>query len=295
MAAALIGSFSLAAQAQQPVQPMGTVPVSEARVTGGLEVAGTTARLVNNASVTAYDRAAPIALSRGGQVLVCSTSEFHLLHAGTNGSLIFGLDRGAIEIHSDSRAQDLVLTPDLKLTPVTQGPLDLRVRVTREGDTCVENSGATAPVLNASDPYSPASYRLLPGQHVLFVKGDLHRVVDHERSPCGCPTSALPQAATGKPLTKAQAAEAAHPFPAAQSEGLSSTTAPDNEAPVGTASSQVSTTFSYGADGGTPPPGSAATGSTASSTGSAIPPRHGFGAAVRRFFHKLFHPGSGSQ
>lgn len=286
---------------------MGNVATHDARVTGGLEVHGDQAQLLTNASVTAYDRTAPIALTRGGEVLVCSTSEFHLLRSGTAGALIFGLNRGALEIRSISRPQDVVLTPDLKLTPITPGPLDLSLRVTPEGDTCVDNAGPRSPVLLVNDAFTSSSYRVLPGQHLLFLKGDLHRVVDHERSPCGCPVAVAPQviaARPGHPLTPSQAA-AAHPFPDAQSAGLAPITPPANEAPVGTVSSQVTTNFSYADGQGVPPPASrvdtAATSTsaseantTASSTpaGSA-PPSHGFGSALRRFFHRLFHPSAG--
>ena len=99
-AIAAFACVSAAMCAQQAPQVMGTVATQDALVTGGLEVQGAQARLISNASVTAYDRTAAIALDRGGQVLVCATSEFHLLHSGTGKSLLFGLDRGAIELHS---------------------------------------------------------------------------------------------------------------------------------------------------------------------------------------------------
>lgn len=288
--------------AQQP-EPMGSVSTRDARVSGGLEVQGNTTRLLTNASVTAVpDHAAPVTLQRGGGVLVCSTSEFHLLRSGSSGALIFGLDRGAIQIVTQSRSQDAVLTPDLKLVPVTKGLLDLRLRVTREGDTCVDNAGADAPVLNATDPFSSASYRVLPGQHLLFVKGDLHKVVDHERSSCGCPVSPAPKLAEivpGQPATPAQTAATAHPFPQAESEGLAPPTESSNQAPVGTAGSQVTTTFSYGEGQGPPPslapePATASTGPTATTQtpepAESTPKQGGLIHAIGRFFHHLFHP-----
>ena len=290
--AALLLSPPATAQ-QQATEVMGAIATRDARVTGGLEVDGDIARLFTNVGITAFNHDAAIALHRGGHVLVCSTSEFHLLHSGANGSLVFGLDRGAMEIFSDSKPQDALLTPDLKFTPVTNGQLDLKLRVTREGDTCVDNTGASAPVLNVTDPFSSESYRILPNQHLLFVKGDLHKVVDHERSPCGCPPQTPQQLAAkpGKPLTPAQAAAAAHPFPQAQSVGLAPTTDAANAAPPGTASSQVSTTFSYG-EGQGPPPSAGpepATASPGATTGE--PPRKsGFFHAIGRFFHRLFHP-----
>ena len=270
---------------------MGMLATGDANVTGGLELAGGIARLLTNASITANDRAAPIALSRGGHVLVCSTSEFHLLRSGANGSLIFGLDRGALEIYSPSQAQDVVLTPDLKFTPVTPGQLDLRLRVTREGDTCVENAGANAPVLDATDPFSSTDYRVMPGQHLLFVKGDLHQVVDHEQSSCGCPLALPPMllGSTGQPASAAQTAAAAHPFPQAESVGLAPTTAVGNAAPVGTASSQVTTSFSYSNGQGTPPPapsGASATVANPNVGGQ----KGGFFHSLGRFFKRIFNP-----
>ena len=293
----LLGAACL--PAQQHPDPMGTVPTRDGRLNGGLEVQGETARLLSNASVTAYDRNAPVTLQRGGNVLVCSTSEFHLLRSGAAGALIFGLDRGALEIQSESKLQDAVLTPDLKFVPVTKGTLDLRLRVTREGDTCVDNGGANAPVLNVTDPFSAASYRVLPGQHLLFVNGDLHKVVDHERSACGCPAvpAAGVAAKTGQPLTPAAAAAAAPPFPAAQSEGLAPTPPPTNAAPVGMASSQVTTTFNYGEGVGRPPSlgestsASSSTAPGATSTrraATSAPQQTGFFHAIGHFFRRVF-------
>ena len=282
---------ALVAHGQTPLKPLGTVSTTDARVSGQVEVRGGQAKLLSNVSVTAYDRTAPVTLDRGGQVQVCSTSEFHLLRAGGGGagganmSLLFGLDRGAVELRSPTQSGDIIITPDLKFTPVTQGSYDLRLRVTREGDTCVENSGAASPVLNVTDAFTSASYRILPGQHLLFVKGDLHRVVDGERSPCGCPAPA-PMVA-GAPGS----AVAAHPFPQAESEGLAPTTPPSNAAPIGEASSQATASFSYG-EGAAPPPGSAA--APIAPVVAAPPPpapaeKPGFFHAIGRFFKRIFH------
>ena len=145
-----------APHAQQPTPAsMGTVPTHDALVTGGLEVRGDTARLLTNTSVTAYDHSAAISLARGGEVLVCATSQFHLLHSGTENSLLFGLDRGAIELHTDSSPQDVILTPDIRFTLEHPGHYDLRLRVTPNGDTCVENPAPPPPSSRSPTP-SPA-------------------------------------------------------------------------------------------------------------------------------------------
>ena len=100
---------------------------------------------------------------------------------------MLALDRGAIEVEMGATTRDVVTTPDLRFTMGGDGPLDLQLRVTRNGDTCVENRGAKAPVLNIVDQFGEASYQLRAGQHVLFEHGSLKEVVDHESSACGCP------------------------------------------------------------------------------------------------------------
>lgn len=285
------GLIAAGAVAQQPApQVMGTVATEDALVTGGLEVQGNQVRLISNVSVTAHDRAASIALDRGGEVLVCATSEFHLLHSGTGKSLLFGLDRGALELHTASEAQDVILTPDIRFTVEARGSYDLRLRVTRNGDTCVENAGANSPVLMLNEAFSQASYRLIPGQHVLFEHGSLHEVVDNERSACGCPPATLPVvvASTSSP---AQRASAEHPFPAAASEGL---TAASSSAPLPD-DPQAAATFRYGPGTDAPakpePPAAAVT--MVSTAPPVTPPgAHAILHKIGHFFHRLFHPGS---
>src|SRR4051812_44286144 len=132
------------AQAQQSI---GTVGVQDATVAGALEVSNGRAILVGNTTVTARDRTAEIALNRGGSVKVCATSGLHVTAGtsaeGTAGTpLMLALDRGAIEVQMAATTRDVVMTPDLRFTVRGDGPLELQLRVTRNGDTCVENRGA---------------------------------------------------------------------------------------------------------------------------------------------------------
>jgi len=284
--------FALAS-ASHAQQPMGTVATSDAIVTGGLQVQNDRAALLSNVSVTARDRTAAITLHRGGEVLVCATSQFHLLHSGNGASLLFGLDRGAIEIHSASQPQDVILTPDIRFTLEAAGTFDLRLRVTRNGDTCIDNHSPDAPVLTLSDPFSPATYRLMPGQHILLEHGSLKEVVDNERDPCGCPAEAAPLVAT---------AANQHPFPAAASQDLAPAQPAANTAP-GVKHTQIDTTFTYGTgpDGKPlpPPPSTEPAPAQAPATPvSTEPPptppgAHDLAHAVSHFFHKLFHPHEG--
>ncbi|MGA8940709.1 MAG: nuclease [Acidobacteriaceae bacterium] len=290
-----MGGARMRAQ-EQGARVMGTVATKDALVTGGLEVKGDQARLMSNTSVTAYDHTAEVKLERGGDVLVCATSQFHLLSigAGTGKSLLFGLDRGALELHTPTETRDVILTPDIRFTVEAKGSYDLRVRVTRDGDTCVENAGKKAPVLMLNDAFSRASYRVLPGQHVLFEHGDLRQVVDNERSPCGCPAGVTTEQLAAN-ASAAEKAAAAHPFPAAASEGLAATE-PVANSPVGEKETQVSTSLSYAAGQGTsasavetPEQVIADAGTRPAQTAKV---KHSFGYKLKRFFYRLFHPGS---
>ena len=179
-----------AAGTLQAQQLIGYVNTRDAEITGASDVLDGQAVLTGSAGITARDHTAPITLGRGGTVRVCQTSVLHVSEsrsAKIAAPLLFSLDRGAIEIHMAGTLNDSILTPDLRFTVVNAGPLDLRLRVARNGDTCVENRGPAAPTLNISDPFGEALYQVSAGQHVLFEHGSLHEVVDHEQSPCGCP------------------------------------------------------------------------------------------------------------
>lgn len=242
---------SLMAQTQPPI---GTVGVQDATVAGALEVSNGRAILVGNTTVTARERTAEIELGRGGAVRVCATSGLHVTAGksadGTSAApLVLALDRGAIEVQMAATTRDVVTTPDLRFTMGSDGPLDLQLRVTRNGDTCVENRGVKAPVLHIADQFGESAYELKAEQHVLFEHGSLKEVVDHESSTCGCPAeqqtmsvadALLNPSAPGGTVEKAGEQ---HPFPAAVSAGLAPpATAP--QAPAGTVHTQVAATLS---------------------------------------------------
>jgi hypothetical protein len=174
-------------------QLIGYVNTRDADITGASDVLNGQAVLTGSVSVTAKDHTAPIALGRGGTVRVCQTSVLHLTESravAIAAPLLFSLDRGAIEIQMMGTASDAIMTPDMRFTVRNSGPLDLRLRVARNGDTCVENRGSSAPTLAVSDPFGESMYEVPAGRHILFEHGSLHEVVDNESSPCGCPDAA---------------------------------------------------------------------------------------------------------
>ena len=255
IAAHILALGSSLAHAQQTI---GTVAIEDATVSGSLSVTAGRAVLLGSSSVVAKDHTAEVTLNRGGMVRVCATSGLHLTQSQSDGPqpLMLALDRGAIEIQAGALANDVVMTPDLRFAVRSTAPLDLRIRVTKNGDTCVENRGAAAPTLGITDQFGEASYQLLAGQHVLFEHGSLKEVVDHESSPCGCPAPiAEPGVTVAEALLapgshEAKEAEVQHPFPAAVSQGLAPAP-PIPQAAPGAPHAQVATTLDFSGDDGT--------------------------------------------
>ena len=295
-----------AVNAQQ--QSIGTVGMQDATVAGALEVSNGRAILVGNTTVTAREHVAEVALNRGGTVRVCSTSGLHLTAGKTaegtaSVPLMLALDRGAIEVQMAATSRDVVMTPDLRFTMHGDGPLDLQLRVTRNGDTCVDNRGEKAPLLNVADQFGEATYELRAGQHVLFEHGSLKEVVDHESSSCGCPpeeqtmsvADALlhPSTPGNTPVAEKPAAEQ-HPFPAAVSEGLAPPAAVP-QAPAGAVHTQVSAALSSGEDNANPVEPTTATTNTRASpsvpASQPSPPKHDLIHSVGRFFKRIFGGG----
>lgn len=275
-------------------QSLGTVSVQDATIAGPMELSNGRAVLVGSTALTAKDHTAEISLARGGTVRVCSTSSLHIA-AGQNASesmpLILALDRGAVEVKMNATTSDAVITPDLRLTLRTGAPLDLRLRVTGNGDTCVENRGAKSPALNIADQFGEATYQLQPGQHVLFEHGSLKEVVDNESSPCGCPpepaVSIADAAISANPAALSSPPDP-HPFPQAVSQGLSPTP-PAPQAPAGQVHTQVATSLSYSASDSAKAP--AAVPPAAQQSPPAKPPSNNIFHKVGHFFKRIFGGG----
>jgi len=329
------GAFALAAGAPlaDAQMPIGSVATVDAVVSGTTATDNQRSMLMGNVTVTAKDHPAYVELFRGGSVKVCSTSGVHLTagnpvissqpkqesgQAGAADSkavttdtgaggppqfpLMVALDRGAAELHTSILASDVLMTPDLRVSFSEAGPLDLRVRVASNGDTCVENRVAGLgqhPTLEIGSLFGNDSYRILPGQHVLFEHGNLHEVVDNESSPCGCPgqpvktveaspdISLLPGTKTPTPPPPA----AQYPFPAEVSQGLAPPPPPPQAEP-GVVHTQVATTLEYKGDNATPPPAAEPVKAESTPPPAPVPAKKteqpGFFGRIGRFFKRVF-------
>ena len=245
--------------------PIGRTRAAEVQVTGDVRLRNGEMQLGNGSTITAGTEAIPITLTRGGELRLCATTSVHLardrsIAAPDASGLMLGLDRGAIEAHYQTgKYSDVLLTPDLRILISGPGEADISIRVSRQGDTCVDNRGANAPYITVSSQLEGGLYRVQPGQHVSFQHGSLREVVDTEHEPCGCPTPPLSVADAGTPSTHAAApgrpvggpssTPADTEFPLATSEGLTPPP-PQPTAPVaapGEVHAQVAVPFSYNA------------------------------------------------
>jgi hypothetical protein len=178
------------------------------------------------------------------------------------------------------------------------GPLDLRVRVANNGDTCIENRVAGLgqhPTLEIGSLFGNDNYRVLPGQHVLFEHANLHEVVDNESSPCGCPDqpvktieaapdiSLLP--GTKVPAPPSPAAQ--YPFPADVSQGLAPAPPPPQAEP-GVVHAQVATTLVYKADNPTSLPAPAEPEKKDTAKPKPVEKKAGFFHGIGSFFRRVF-------
>ena len=229
-----------AAPQDAPIAPIAIVPIDSnstndaAVVTGALEVSAGKAMIATSGSITSGTRTTDVILPRRGTLRVCASTTVNLaadtsVPAGGLPGLLMALDHGAVEMSfADTPAagnDDILMTPDFRILIGGPGASQVKVRLGREGDTCIDNSGKDAPYVVVTNLFDSGLYRVQPGQRVMFQHGSLREVVDNEKEPCGCPPSAVKT--TG------------NEFPLAQSEGLAPTPqvapaiAPDqNSAPL---------------------------------------------------------------
>jgi hypothetical protein len=251
----------------QPGATIATVALEGVSLSGSMSVEDGRAMIGNNGAITAGDRTAHLSLTRGGSLNVCASTKIHLSTDNTvsGGGLMIALDRGALEAHYlTGQYSDVLLTPDLRILISGPGAADLSLRVSSQGDTCIDNHGDHAPYVLASSLFEGGAYRVQPNQRVLFEHGSLQQVVDNEKESCGCPPPApiptpttivgvgapggtLRSSSQPTPPPPANTTAAQNPFPLAQSEGLQSPPPPSStpEVPPGEAHAQVTAPLVY--------------------------------------------------
>lgn len=191
-------------------------PAKAANVTGALQIYGGRAFIAASGTITSGNQPTRVILPHRGEMRVCAMSSIKLAADTSNAvgetpGLLMAMDQGAVEMSyaatADIKNADTLLTPDFRILIGGPGAADLKVRLGTQGDTCVDNAGANGPYVVVSSVFEGGTYRVQPGQRVMFQHGSLHQVVDQEKETCGCPP----------------AGPEGNEFPLAQSMGLSAT------------------------------------------------------------------------
>jgi hypothetical protein len=244
-----------------------TLQAAGVQISGDVHVANGDMELGNGSTITAGNETVPITLARGGELKLCATTSVHLsrdlsIEAPDASGLMLALDRGAMEAHyQTSKYSDVLLTPDLRILISGPGDADLSIRVSPQGDTCIDNRGPNAPYITVTSQLEGGLYRVQPGQHISFQHGSLREVVDTEHEPCGCPapvsvatagTPAPRGVPPGHPVGGPSSTPADTAFPLAVSEGLTKPPLPPTTpvAAPGEVHAQVAVPFRY--DGNLP-------------------------------------------
>ncbi len=186
----------LTAAAQQPI---GQLYATDASVKGSVVLAGSGTSVLSGSSVQAGAQAATLQLDRGGMVLVCEGTKLSVNSSQSGRQLLLSLNTGNLELNYPLGAEaDTLLTPDLRLMLPGPGTVHIAVRVTPEGDTCVQSLPWNVSAITISENMGDASYQVKPDEAVVFKGGHLTEAV-RARENCGCPKSAPAQVAKAAP------------------------------------------------------------------------------------------------
>jgi hypothetical protein len=184
--AVLVFGVSRSAAAQQT---LGELYATDASVRGSVVLAGSGTSVLSGSSIQAGAQAATLKLDRGGSLLVCEGTKLSLSSSQTGRELLFSLNSGNVELNYPLGAEaDTLLTPDLRLLLPGPGTVHVAVRVTSQGDTCVQSLPWNASAIVVSETMGDATYQVKSDEAVLFKGGHLAEAIRSKQN-CGCPTS----------------------------------------------------------------------------------------------------------
>ena len=198
----VVFAASAVAAAQQPI---GELYATDASVKGSVILANSGTSVLSGSSIQAGAQAATLKLERGGNLLVCEGTKLSITASQSGRQLLFSLNSGNLEMNYPLGAEaDTLLTPDLRLLLPGPGTVHVAVRITPQGDTCVQSLPWNVAAITISETMGDATYQVKPDEAVLFKSGHLSEASSF-RGNCGCPRS--------QP-TPTQVAKAAPPPPA---------------------------------------------------------------------------------
>jgi len=181
-------------------QTLGELYATDASVKGSVILAGSGTSVLSGSAIEAGAQTATLKLARGGNLLVCPRTRLSVTASQSGRELMFSLNSGNLEMNYLLGASaDTLLTPDLRLLMPGPGSVHVAVRVTPQGDTCVQSLPGNAAAIVVSETMGDATYQVKPDEAVLFKSGHLDEAVRSKQN-CGCPASPPTQVAKAAPL-----------------------------------------------------------------------------------------------
>jgi hypothetical protein len=199
--------FLLVPIASSAQQTIGELYATDASVKGSVILAGSGTSVLSGSSIQAGAQAATLKLERGGSLLVCEGTKLSVTTSQNGRELLFSLNSGNLEMNYPLGAEaDTLLTPDFRLLLPGPGTVHVAVRITPQGDTCVQSLPWNVSAIVVSESMGDATYQVKPDEAVIFKGGHLRDAVKSKGN-CGCPTSQIP------PVQVAKAAPPPTPLP----------------------------------------------------------------------------------
>jgi hypothetical protein len=185
--------------AAQQAQPIGELYATDASVKGSVILAGSGTSVLSGSSIQAGAQAATLKLDRGGSLLVCEGTKLAVNSSQNGRQLLLSLNAGNLELNYPLGTEaDTLLTPDLQLLMPGPGTVHLAVRVSPNGDTCVQSLPWNGAAIVVSETMGDATYQVKPDEAVLFKGGHLNQAGSFKLN-CGCPKSVATQVAKAAP------------------------------------------------------------------------------------------------
>jgi hypothetical protein len=178
---------------------IGELYATDASVKGSVILAGSGTTVLSGSQIAAGARTATLKLERGGSVLVCPGTSLSVASSQSGRQLLFSVNSGNLELdYPIGSNSDTLLTPDFRLMLPGPGQIHVAVRISANGDTCVQSLPSDNSALIVSEAMGDESYQVKPEAAVLFKGGHVQGAAPARQS-CGCPAPPPTQVAKVTP------------------------------------------------------------------------------------------------
>lgn len=178
---------------------IGELYATDASVRGSVLLAGSGTSVLSGSQIAAGAQAATLKLERGGDALVCPGTSLSVSSSENGRQLLFSIDSGNLELNYPiGSAADSLLTPDFRLLLPGPGKIHVALRVSANGDTCVQSLPENGSALLVAEAMGDESYQVKQDESVVFKGGHIQGAVRSHQS-CGCPTPPPVQVARAAP------------------------------------------------------------------------------------------------